>query len=292
MGQIKDRIRWHVEQATYNCKEAVFCLGLALKDSRRLSIWLRSTSLSVLLGLGWLALFVYGYKSIAELALIVAIILVFGLAMPLGMVTQLTLLPVANSTSVVFVPSLAGVANLFIQLFNLASIAVWLLALSAGVVLLFWIIAYLSSTLALARPFLTTHFIPVMRQRYPVVAILGDSQKQQARSWKYRLWIALCLCIPVVGGVLVIVWIGRRLVFIAATGTQSQQLAKQQRQILYAVAKGPANWMGAIVIVLSVIPLLNLAVPLLLVGGAGHLLHRALLAEKPVITVDKSIKRR
>jgi len=249
--------------------EAFTCLGLALRDSLRPGILLRSSGLCLLAFGVWSWVFYSYFEQIGTLAGWISFVVIYGGAAALGLIPSL-----AGGSG----GSMGGMggALAMLILYVAALTLVMLVTLYAGVIVL---------SIRLALPWL---LMDALRSRslrhYPALAARTPASSELLRGLRYRLgpWLGitagllLCLLIPLVNGLLVLIllaYLNVRFLLPSAlsrlaSGAEQLAAIKQQRGALAAF--------GLLIFLLTLVPVLNLLLPALLAGGACHLAYRGL----------------
>jgi hypothetical protein len=261
--------------------EAAICLGLGIRTALAPALLLRSAILGGLLGGFWFWLFWQHLSNIGEFSIMAAATLVMGLILPLGGVAQRALVstPVTATTSTVFDSLGHSTYNAGVHLFNIGSILVYVLALSAVVVALLWALAYLASSGLVSRSVLWQHIRDRTRRSYPALQAISppdqDIDPIRPRHLR-RVALVIGLLVPFVSGVLLIGLICYAVVRLFFDSLMRDRLTPGQRPRVLRKCVGPSVALGFMVIVVALIPVLNLLTPVLLGSAAGHMYYRAL----------------
>ena len=254
-------------------RESVQCLGLALRDSLRPTIVVRSCMLCLLVFAGVTWLYFAHFDSLVLLSGLLSAYIVTG-----GSFFAAATAMFAGTSSTAGMASLASVVFIY-PLF--LGVAVYIVALATiMLVLLFPLLVLLGIHVILhaARGALVHG---QARKRYPHLRQPGPTIEDQRlgeakRSWKTTAVIVIGLCIP---GINFLVLLGllaylniRSLVpwalYDVANGAEMHQLIAQQRMsmLLFSLMMLP----------IACIPVLNLLLPGMLGAGTAHLACRGL----------------
>lgn len=274
------RIAIRLASAWANLREASICLWLGMKICLERRVLWRTVPLGICTGVFATWAFVHFYQQVGSVAAFVAVTLVFGLLMPLGVIGNQAKIPylssggtTASGFSEVLVP---GLPNAAIELMRIGQVLMYLLAILLLTVALLWVLAYVLGTTLIGRTWLKRVISPLLAQAYPSSS-QSPSFPTYRRGYVRRLLWGLGLCLPFIGGVLMLAVLCRGLLRLEITGLASQLVAKDQRRALASDCGDVAFWLGLILLFVAVIPPLNLLLPALLPAAAGHLVHRRII---------------
>lgn len=261
-------LKTHLQAIASAFGEAFTCLGLALRDSLRPGILLRSSGLCLLAFGVWSWVFYSYFEQIATLAGWISFVVIYGGA-------ALGLIPSLAGGSGGGMGGIAGALAMLI-LYVAALTLVMLVTLYAGVIVL---------SIRLALPWL---LMAPLRSRslrhYPSLSGRSPAPTQRLRGLRYRLgpWLGitagllLCLLIPLINGLLVLILLAYLNVRFLAPPALSRLASGAEQLTAIDQQRGAMAAFGLLMFLLALVPVLNLLLPALLAGGACHLAYRGL----------------
>ena len=260
--------------------EASICMGLGMRTALAPGLLSRSALLGSVLGGFWLWLFWHYLAKIAGFSVAGASTLVMGLIVPFGGITQYALvnMPAPTTTNNFFGSVGPSSYNAGVQLFNLGSIMVYVFALAAVVMVLLWAMAYLVSTGLASRALFWQRLRDATRRNYPALqesSSPGPDVGLVAPRRMRRAALVIGLFVPFVSGVLLIGLICYAIVRLFFGSLMGDWLTPGQRSVVLRQCVGASVALGAMMLLLALVPLLNLLIPVLWGTAAGHMYYRA-----------------
>ncbi len=248
--------------------EAFKCLGLALRDSLRPGILLRSAGLCALAFGLWTWVFFEYYEQIGIGCGALSLFIIYG-----GVVLG-------------FLPSLSGGGGG--SMGGMAGPLAMLVMYVAALALILFVLLYTVAIVATIRLALRWVLMGKVRKRcirhYPQLQQRAERDSNLLHGVRYVLgpWLGItlgtlvCLLIPLLNGVLLVgllAYLNVRFLIPAAFSS----LATSNEQLgALADRRGAILAYGLLIFLIALVPVLNLLLPALLAGGACHLGYRGL----------------
>jgi len=248
--------------------EAFKCLGLALRDSLRPGILLRSAGLCALAFGLWTWVFFEYYEQIGMACGALSLFIIYG-----GVVLG-------------FLPSLSGGGGG--SMGGMAGPLAMLVMYVAALALILFVLLYTVAIVATIRLALRWVLMGKVRERcirhYPQLQQRAERDSNLLHGVRYVLgpWLGItlgmlvCLLIPLLNGVLLVgllAYLNVRFLIPAAFSS----LATSNEQLgALADRRGAILAYGLLIFLLALVPVLNLLLPALLAGGTCHLGYRGL----------------
>lgn len=248
--------------------EAFTCLGLALRDSLRPGIVLRSAGLCVLAFALWTWVFFAYYQKIGIACGALSLFIVYGGAV-LGLLPGL-----GGGTG----GSMGGMAG------PLAMMVMYVAALAVMMV----VVLYIGAIVASIRLALRWVLMGAVRDRclrhYPALQQRASNDRSLLLGVRYVLgpWVGftfatlVCLLIPLLNGVLLILLLAYLNVRFLTPAAFASLVSSGEQLRALGGQRGAMLAYGVLVLLIAVVPVLNLLLPALLAGGACHLGYRGL----------------
>lgn len=259
------------------CREAAVCLGLGVGTLRSARLLMRSAAIGALVGAIWVAMFWQHFATLFDLALACAATLVVGLLLPLGVVTQYALLPTPPpvTTSTLFGSSLGTQTyNFGAQLLNIGTVLAYVLAFAAAVLVLLWVLAYVLTSGIVGRLLYGRTLQAHVARAYPSLdaATRFGARPRPRRLARATLVVGLLVPFVSLGLLLGLLCYGMVRVFFR--GAVAHALTPAQRTAVLRNCVGASVLLGAMLLCMALLPVVNLLTPMLGAAAATHLYRR------------------
>lgn len=248
-------------------RETVVCLALGLKDSLRWTLLWRGVLLAMALALLWLTLFVWWREEIWSVSLVLG-----------GGGTAVYLHP--------FIPSVApsvgnvGVGGVYFLMFMAAVIVLAPVAAVLLIIVTFAALLLLSFRILAVRS-LFPRVKSCIERQYPMCH--GEGSPVAGLSWLQQLRLlltavigtAVCLLLPLTGGLFLLLWIGYLSTRSMALKVLKGQVSGDDTLHLIRQSRLPLTLIGSCMTVLLLVPLFGLLAPTAMTAAAAHLMKRS-----------------
>ena len=252
--------------------EAAKCVALSLRDLGQRGLWWRSALLCIGATTLWVWLYVHFGAFFLELSAHIALIAFLGLVSRASMNSGN-----ASPSTMSNMGSLNGLPELVTGMASIAQVALLALTIAA----IFYVALFIFGILATLRISLRWVLLERARQavaeRYPgwQLFAIAPQPVRTLRGWAdMGIRLLLALCIPgaaVLVALRILLEANVRLMYVAAA---NGVIEPGQRRAL-ASRQGPAILvLGLLLFLLMLVPIVNLAVPVLLCGSVCHLQRR------------------
>ena len=253
-------------------REALSCLMLGLRDTRHAGLWWRSALWCMVVVSLWLALYLHFGRFFLELSAILAMLSVSGL-MGLGVMQGVA--PIATGPATVsqmsnVVGSLGSVGQ---ALLSIAQIALVLLALATFFYVLVFVVASIGTARSPLRWLFLARAKEVVARRYTVWQAPADLERTRPR-WLWRILLALSLLIPIWALCVLVVWLLACNVWFIYGAAAEGVLDQEQQRGLRRQQRPAIVFLGLLLCLLMLVPVLNLLLPAVLCTSVCHLQRR------------------
>ena len=255
-------------------REASTCIGLGLRDTRHAGLWWRSALWCMIVVSLWLALYLHFGRFFLELSAMLAMLSVSGL-MGLGVMQGVA--PIATGPATVsqmsnVVGSLGSVGQ---ALLSIAQIALVLLALATFFYVLVFVVASIGTARLPLRWLFLARAKQVVARRYVLWQAPADLASSATRPrWLWRILLLLSLLIPIWAMCVLIVWLLACNVWFIYGAAAEGVLDKEQQRALRRRQRPAIVFLGLLLCLLMLIPVLNLLLPAVLCTSVCHLQRR------------------
>lgn len=255
-------------------REAFSCLVLGLRDTRHAGLWWRSALWCMIVVSLWLALYLHFGRFFLELSAMLAMLSVSGL-MGLGVMQGVA--PIATGPATVsqmsnVVGSLGSVGQ---ALLSIAQIALVLLALATFFYVLVFVVASIGTARLPLRWLFLARAKEVVARRYVLWQAPADLASSATRPrWLWRILLVLSLLIPIWAMCVLIVWLLACNVWFIYGAAAEGVLDKEQQRALRRQQRPAIVFLGLLLCLLMLIPVLNLLLPAVLCTSVCHLQRR------------------
>lgn len=255
-------------------REASTCMGLGLRDTRHAGLWWRSALWCMIVVSLWLALYLHFGRFFLELSAMLAMLSVSGL-MGLGVMQGVA--PIATGPATVsqmsnVVGSLGSVGQ---ALLSIAQIALVLLALATFFYVLVFVVASIGTARLPLRWLFLARAKEVVARRYVLWQAPADLASSATRPrWLWRILLVLSLLIPIWAMCVLVVWLLACNVWFIYGAAAEGVLDKEQQRALRRQQRPAIVFLGLLLCLLMLIPVLNLLLPAVLCTSVCHLQRR------------------
>lgn len=255
-------------------REAFSCLVLGLRDTRHAGLWWRSALWCMIVVSLWLALYLHFGRFFLELSAMLAMLSVSGL-MGLGVMQGVA--PIATGPATVsqmsnVVGSLGSVGQ---ALLSIAQIALVLLALATFFYVLVFVVASIGTARLPLRWLFLARAKEVVARRYALWQAPVDLASSATRPrWLWRILLVLSLLIPIWAMCVLIVWLLACNVWFIYGAAAEGVLDKEPQRALRRQQRPAIVFLGLLLCLLMLIPVLNLLLPAVLCTSVCHLQRR------------------
>lgn len=267
MPTLVDRAKAWVQRLRTQLRETAVCLALGLKDSLRWTLLWRGVRLAMALALLWLTLFVWWREEIWSVSLVLG-----------GGGVAAYLHP--------FIPSVApsvgnvGVAGVYFLMFLVAVIALAPVAAVVLIIVAFLALLLLSFRVLAARSLFAKVKSCVERQyttcRWEGSPAPGLSSLQHLRLLlTAAIGTAVCLLLPLTGGLFLLLWIGYLSTRSVALKVLKGQVSGGDALHYIRQSRLPLTLIGFCTTVLLLVPFFGLVAPTAMTAASSHLMKRA-----------------
>lgn len=255
-------------------REASTCMGLALRDTRHAGLWWRSAVWCMIVVSLWLGLYLHFGRFFLELSGMLAMLSVSGL-MGLGVMQGVA--PIATGPATVSQMSnvVGSIGSVGQALLSIAQIALVLLALATFFYVLVFVVASIGTARLPLRWLFLARAKQVVARRYAVwQAPAGLASSTTRPRWLWRILLALSLLIPIWAMCVLVVWLLACNVWFIYGAAAEGVLDKAQQRALRRQQRPAIVFLGLLLCLLMLIPVLNLLLPAVLCTSVCHLQRR------------------
>ncbi len=254
-------------------REALSCLMLGVRDTRHAGLWWRSALWCTVVVAVWLALYLHFGRFFLELSAILAMLSVTGL-MGLGVMQGVA--PIATGPATVSqMSNVAGsLGSLGQALLSIAQIALVLLALATFFYLLVFIVASIGTARLPLRWLFLARAKEVVARRYALWQAPAGLERTRPR-WLWRMLLVLSLLIPIWALCVLVVWLLACNVWLIYGAAAEGVLDKEQQRALRHQQRPAIVFLGLLLCLLMLVPVLNLLLPAVLCTSVCHLQRRS-----------------
>lgn len=248
---------------------------LGLRDTRHAGLWWRSALWCLIVVSLWLALYLHFGRFFLELSAMLAMLSVSGL-MGLGVMQGVA--PIATGPATVsqmsnVVGSLGSVGQ---ALLSIAQIALVLLALATFFYVLVFVVASIGTARLPLRWLFLARAKEVVARRYALWQAPADLASSATRPrWLWRILLVLSLLIPIWAMCVLIVWLLACNVWFIYGAAAEGVLDKEQQRALRRQQRPAIVFLGLLLCLLMLVPVLNLLLPAALCTSVCHLQRRS-----------------
>lgn len=258
-----DRLKSWARRLRSQLSETAICLALGLKDSLRWALLWRGVRLAAMLALFWLGVFVVWRVDLFKLALLLGGMGVYEYVLPLFQLVPVLALyggALAVGTAIVLSPFAAVVLIIVTYLGLLLLSFRWLAVRS----LFPRVLRCVERQYASPRP--DTPHAPAglawtQHLRLILTAVIGT---------------AVCLLLPLTGGLFLLLWVGYLSTRSAALRTMKGVASGDHTLRLVRQARLPLTLIGTCMTLLLLVPVFGLIAPTAMTAAAAHLMKRSL----------------